>query len=444
MIAALPGLPTLLGDDHEALKLNLVDYLTDIAAWSDGDVPESGALTALIEALLVDLDENITAIVNKQGDHTYVKAKDKIDQLLKLQTKFSLAVRTKCELEKLSDALIKQATFISTKIREKVQALLDTLQAPMNNIYRQIQGEYAAPIRLELPAEDDANQQRLNLVIDFAANRMAVQPSGYLSDSQIHSVALALRMTAIKQFNKAAPIMALDDIVTSYDADHRRAIASLIATEFSSCQTIVVSHDERFFIYLKDQLEAKYWQFMRIVNFDPQIGPLFADHKVTDDMIEARWGAGVTAANEIRQAEEEWLLRICREFAVSIRIRPLERPYSYDRSELASAIAGFVNEKGLKPKLVAGVNNGFLMSLQKGEIENFGSHFSDAPYGDGSIGDEKARWAEFKEFQNQFVCPRCERRKFKRPHGLAKPICAYRNCEAQFEFVAADAAEEET
>lgn len=54
---------------------------------------------------------------------------------------------------------------------------------------------------------------------------------GYLSDSQIHSVALALRMAAIQQFNVGAPIIALDDIVTSYDADHRRRITVLqIAT----------------------------------------------------------------------------------------------------------------------------------------------------------------------------------------------------------------------
>ena len=42
----------------------------------------------------------------------------------------------------------------------------------MNDIYRAIQGEGAIPIRLELPPEDDTfNQQRLNLLVDFAANR---------------------------------------------------------------------------------------------------------------------------------------------------------------------------------------------------------------------------------------------------------------------------------
>jgi hypothetical protein len=132
-------------------------------------------------------------------------------------------------------------------------------------------------------------------------------------------------------------------------------------------------------------------------------------------MIEERWAVGQSAANEMRQAEEEWLLGICRNFSVNIRIRPLEKPYSYERSELAAALASMLKESNLTPALVAGVNNRFLNSLAKGEIENFGSHFQDGPYGNGSTGDEKARWAEFKTFRNQFTCKKCKRTKFKRP-----------------------------
>ena len=304
----------------------------------------------------------------------------------------------------------------------------------MNEIYPLIQGAGATRIRLELPAEDDTNQQRLNLLIDFAKNRPGVQPAGYLSDSQIHSVALALRMAAIKLFNIGAPVIALDDIVTSYDADHRRTIASLIATSFSDCQILITTHDERFFNYLKDQLEVKAWHFARIIGVDPAYGPRFADHKISDEMIKARWANGQLAANEMRQAEEEWLLDICRDFGASVRIRPLERAYSYERSELASALAGLLKAIKLVPALVAGVNNRFLDSLVKGEIENFGSHFQDGPYGDGSIGDETARWGEFKAFRSQFTCKRCKRSKFKRPFVLNKPVCAHDGCEAQFEF----------
>ena len=434
LVAALPGLAGLLGDADGALKADLASYRATIEAWSAGDPPASAAVVTAISALLGELSAKIADIEVKQGDHTYAKATVKIDRLLELQDERQLAIRVQEELEKLSDGLTAQASMISTEIRKKVQALLDKLQTPMNDIYKLIQGAGAAPIRLELPAEDDTNQQRLNLVIDFATNRAGVQPGGYLSDSQIHSVALALRLAAIRQFNGAAPIIALDDIVTSYDADHRRTIAGLIAAMFSDCQVLVTTHDERFFNYLKDQLEAKDWHFTRIIGLDPAYGPRFADHKVSDEMIEARWADGQSAANEMRQAEEEWLLGICRDFGVSVRIRPLEKAYSYERSELASALGELLKNAKLEPQPIAGVNNRFLTSLQKGEIENFGSHFQDGPYGDGSIGDERARWEEFKAFRAQFACPKCKRTKFQRPFTLKKPICAHAGCEAQFEF----------
>jgi hypothetical protein len=434
LIAALPSLLGLLAGDEEALKVSLSAYSKEIDAWKDGAPPSSSDLVSLLSTLVCALDKSIAEIEAKQGDHTFAKAKSKIDRLLELRAERVLALRTQSELEKLSNAPTNQAGIVSGEIRMKLQALLDMIQSPMNDIYKRIQGGSAVPIRLELPAEDDTNQQRLSLVVDFAENRVGVPPGGYLSDSQIHSLALAFRLAAIKQFSGAAPLIALDDIVTSYDADHRRTIAGVIASMFGNCQILVTTHDERFFNYLKDQLEANHWQFTRIIGLDPAYGPRFADHKVTDEMISARWDAEQSAANEMRQSEEEWLLGVCRDFGVSVRIRPLEKAYSYERSELASALAGFLKGAKLDPQLIAGVNNRFLTSLQKGEIENFGSHFQDGPYGDGSIGDERARWDEFNAFRAQFACPKCARARFKRPYDFKKPVCAHDNCEAQFEF----------
>ncbi|MBB4365236.1 DNA repair exonuclease SbcCD ATPase subunit [Bradyrhizobium sp. CIR18] len=248
--------------------------------------------------------------------------------MIEIQAESELTLGTHSELVKLSDALTAQAAIISAEIRRTVQSLLDRLRAPTNEIYKVIQGTNAALVRLELPAEDNTNQQWFNLLIDFAENRNGVQPGGYLSDSQIHSLPLALWLAAVNQLNARVTIVALDDIVTSYDADHRRTIAGLIAAMFSDCQLLITTHDERFFRYLKDQLEAKTWQFTQIIGLDPAYGPRFADHKVTDEMIEARWADGQAAANEMRQAKAEWLLSIGRDFGINVRIPPLKRAYS--------------------------------------------------------------------------------------------------------------------
>ena len=137
-------------------------------------------------------------------------------------------------------------------------------------------------------------------------------------------------------------------------------------------------------------------------------------------------------ANEIRQSEEEWLLDICRDFRAKVVIRPVKRPYNYDRSELASALAAFLNGAGIKPPDVPGIANSFLASLQKGDVENFGSHFSDNPNAAGSKGDEGARWVEFKYFRDLFACPNCGSTRIVRPNPLSKPVC--KKCETSFAF----------
>jgi hypothetical protein len=86
----------------------------------------------------------------------------------------------------------------------------------------------------------------------------------------------------------------------------------------------------------------------------------------------------------------------------------------------------------MTPPKVAGVANRFLDTLQAGQVENFGSHFQDNPYGFGSIGDERTRWREFTAFRDAFRCPRCGRKRFKRPLGMDRPVCRNGGCEASF------------
>ena len=229
-------------------------------------------------------------------------------------------------------------------------------------------------------------------------------------------------------------MIVLDDVVTSYDADHRRTIAGVLSKYFADFQVIIVTHDEQFFNFMKDQLPQSRWDFKRITEVRDGFGPVFHDHRTRDEVIDNRLDSGKSAAREMRQAEEEWLLGICRDFATRITIRTIERAYQYDRSELASSLASFLKERKINPPLVPGVSNTFLSSLEKGVIENFASHFDDNPQKTESIGDERARWKEFKYFRDLFKCPSCCGRRFKRAYNQNKPVCRHKKCEAQFAF----------
>ncbi len=416
--------------DHVPLVEKFVDMLRN---QQDHQPPNSEEIRKALEKLIRHLGLKIKTIESDQGEQTYGAAAKLLETIMQILQDYEAEKLELSHLRKLATSLQEISVLINMRIREKMQELLDTLLTPINDYYKLIQGANAKPIRLVLPPEDEQNLQRLNIVIDFAKNRERVNPSGYLSDSQLHTLALAYRIAAIEKFNCKAPLFVLDDVVTSYDADYRRKIAGLI-TRLADKQVIIATHDERFYCYLQDQLKTKDWHFCRIVSFDPEHGPRFSDDKITEAMLEAKWKDGLSAGNDLRQAEEEWLLQICRDFNVFVNIRPIDKPYSYERSELAAALAKFLKSAKLVPAVTDGVSNSFLLSLQKGVIENFASHSQDGTYGSGSIGDEKQRWNEFKSFRDQFLCPKCGSARFMRPRSLHIPVCAREKCEAKFEF----------
>ena len=168
-------------------------------------------------------------------------------------------------MQKLHSELVKQANLVETAINRHNENLLSKLEYDVDVLYKKIQGirqDEPTLIRLQLAEGNAANQQQVRLVVDYAKNRKSVAPSGYLSDSQIHTVALSLRLAAIRKFNTGAPIIVLDDVVTSYDADHRKTIASALAEGFEGIQIVLVTHDEQFFNLLQDHLPAATWVFV--------------------------------------------------------------------------------------------------------------------------------------------------------------------------------------
>jgi hypothetical protein len=408
-------------------------YSLALANWSqDARLPDSLPLKLSLSSVKREMEGKIQDLQNEQGEMTYGKVMTLIENLIILKSDIDRIRAVRAETSKLHASLSVQESFISSEIKSYFQSVIDELKGCVNNLYKSIHAiDNQPPPAVTLELADD-RQPKLELLVDFAPNRSGAVPSGYLSDSQIHTLALSLRLAAIRLLNTAAPLVILDDVVTSYDADHRKAIAAMLADHFGDFQVILVTHDERFFCYLNDHLSEASWCFRRIVNIDPDFGPCFHEHRVTSDMIAEKWDNGESAANEIRQAEEEWLLNKAREFGVDVRIRDIHRAFSYERGELARAIAGFLKKTEVILPPISGHANSFLCSLQRGDVENFGSHFQDNPQAWSSIGDERTRWREFTEFCTAFVCQKCGRKRFKRPVGVKRAICYY--CETPFSF----------
>ena len=415
----------------------LASYSEALLAWNeDEEIPASSEAVRAITGVQATIASRVRKIEEQQGDNTYNNALDTVRKLLTVKVDLDRIMRTKAELKLLNGQLDLQALEINRSIVDHIQSLIGKLQSEVSTLYEEIQGSgsNAPPIHIELSNQEHMDQERAQLLIDFSENRLGVLPSGYLSDSQVHTLALALRLAAIRMFNPQIPIIVLDDVVTSYDADHRKTIAIALSKYFCDFQILLVTHDEQFFSLLKDHLPQGGWRFKRITDIREGVGPVFHDHQTSDELIQAKLDAGEPAGNDIRQAEEEWLLKICRDFRTRVDIRSIERAFHYDRSELADSLSGFLKSAGIKPPQSPSISNTFLESLKKGEVENLGSHFSDNPYKSESTGDDRARWEEFSYFRNLFKCNGCQNRRFLRPIGLDKPVCSRSKCQTPFAF----------
>lgn len=438
--AALSVLAGLLRAAQEEAAANVIQSYEDaLRPWKPSNpVPDSAPVVDVIAHLTPIIKARRDEIVASQGERTFAKALAKLDSLVEIKENILLATSIRTEREKLRASLEDAAATISHHISSQVEGMLGQLTSSLNRYYAAIQqsggGDPVPYVRLRLPEPDDKAQQRLDLLFDFAPNRKDVNPTGYLSDSQIHALALSLRLAAIRLFNKGLPMAVLDDVVTSYDADHRKCIAAMLAEHFHDVQLIIATHDELFFNFLKEHLPRGRWLYKRIAELEPDYGPKYSDHRIADEHIEEMLAKGKSAANEIRQAEEEWLLNICRAFGVDVRIRRHDRPYEYERAELAEGLGKFLRDKRLTPPRIQGHANPFIDSLRTGTVENFGSHFTDNPGAFLSVGDQKVRWDEFRRFRDAFRCPVCGKRRFHRPRGSRLPLCEGANCGASFAF----------
>jgi energy-coupling factor transporter ATP-binding protein EcfA2 len=420
---------------YDAELAGLQSYFIAVEDWKPADAqPDDAPALPLLKGLIEKVSASAKAIRERQGEATFAGAVVRINELRRIANSIRQAKLEREELRKISEALESTAQRIDKDIADHVASLLHGLRDEINCVYAKIQGSSGAAVKvgLEPPDPEAKGKLKLGLVIDFADNRKGVNPAGYLSDSQVHTIALSLRLAAIKLFNPSFPFVVLDDIVTSYDADHRKALAAVMAEKFAGFQFILVTHDERFFRYLKDHMPAGEWQFRQITEIEKDFGPRYMDHRIADEVIDTKLSKGEHAANEIRQVEEEWLLGKAREFGVSLRIRDIDKPYAYDRGEVATGIASFLKGLKIETPVLPGFNNPLWISLQAGEVENFGSHFQDNPNASGSVGDEQKRWAEFKQFRDLFKC-KCGSVRFKRPKvGVTKPLC--HKCETPLAF----------
>ena len=334
----------------------------------------------------------------------------------------------------------------STKLISEVQDTLDQIHEPMNEYYQYIQQDESQTIKTYIDLDEETGEERLNLSINFASNRKNAQPAGYLSNSQMHSFALAFRLALIKVLNPKVPILVLDDIVTSYDAQFRFRIASLLAGKFLEFQIILFTHDEQFYQMLIDKMDPKKWKYDRIVRFNREYGPIFNNYIPPVMEMNRLWKNDQSAAHIARKYQENYAKGMVKDLGIRMPILDSNTTRNYRRADLIQAIAEYLKEVGLVIPQFDGIQRDILQYFQTGKLENSLLHVNDETFGTISVGDEEERWKEFLILMELFTCSFCRHKRFatkveliknKKTKEIVKKktmICRNKSCGKAFAF----------
>jgi len=223
---------------------------------------------------------------------------------------------------------------ISEKQSQLVGEILSAISAPLAEIYSALHPDES----LDSAVVEQWGEKGLELAIEFYGQKRR-PPHGVLSESHLNSLAIAVFLAMAETFNEEIGFLILDDVVSSFDLEHRGKLAELLVERYEDWQLIILTHDRLFFE--RTRRLAPGWKTIEFTSWDFDDGPRLSSYITTDQIARARAAVDAgnvpNAATSTRRALEEALLEGCEGLGASL---PFRRGYRNDQREVQELIAG--------------------------------------------------------------------------------------------------------
>ncbi len=328
--------------------------------------------------------------LRKEAGSPYAALLVSVSKLIDVRDEWTKADAEERQLERVAEQYKMVAAAIRAEVRAHVKAIIEQLESDVRAIYAALRGNDEHVPVVDVDVSDDKKSMSVTVSL-FGVE--GVPPSGYLSDSQLNSLGLAIYLAAVRRFNAGFPFVVLDDIMSSYDASHRLNLVHVIDQYLQSHQVIVTTHDEVFFSEMKAALASNgNWHFLRLKPWMLETGVRFQDDVPPDEDIERRLRDGEPAevvAQLMMSTAERWLCeRLCDGGgAVKLKIKKdgsvapatigqLWSAAQEDFDESAKAHPSYAILRGhaiLNWPRHAGTNGKLKVSI--GELETFWKHY---------------------------------------------------------------------
>ena len=390
------------------IKEQLSEYLTQL----ETDISNMEAIKKPSE---LEIDKNV---LNKIIDFTgkkisSIKSSMGSDLILKNTSKIHLSkiayleiLKLRREKDILDSQLVSMGLAYSEFVKRQQEGLnsfLDFFSRDINDLYQFMNpGEKVNGIKF-IPLEKDDELPGITLQMQFFDNE--VKPlHKYLSESHLNCLGIAFFLISVKAFNKHSGFLILDDVISSFDSNHRTRFANLLIEKFSNYQIILLTHEKHWFEYVRNSVKGKNWIVNSIKWNDEKGTHLEEPPKNLKERIESNIkninDAGL--GNDIRKYLEFLLKQIAANLKIKVEFRFNDNNEDRMSYELLTCLFSELKKQTCDLKSRS-VNKRLLDSSFIGAKDSHDSSFVPG------MGDYKAFWADVKELENLFFCDSCNK-----------------------------------
>jgi len=334
------------------LKGKLSNYLPEIGLKVlAGKMPKSILVLDLTEkdfisnpTIETQLAELIKKVPKDAGSDIRVKVEFAQSAFIKIkELNFTKGV---LEIQKDSLGLIFNE-FVK-KQKEGLQTFLSSFSVAINEYYQFMNTDEPFENLEIVPMEED--EELKGITIQFTFNGKVVSPPiKYFSESHINCYGLSFFLASIKAFNKLNKFIVFDDVISSFDSNHRKRFADLLFEKFSDYQIILLTHETEWFMYVKELAKKKGWLIQQI-NWNKDKGT-HLEETPSDlrELIEYQIKNNIESqlGNSIRKFLEHLLKHICFNLEVKTNFRFNEINEKRMPDELINELKSIINKKKL-------------------------------------------------------------------------------------------------
>jgi hypothetical protein len=172
------------------------------------------------------------------------------------------------------------------EIAERARQTFEAISHDIQRYWKVLQpNDVITDVRLVVPEDND---KAVEVALRFHG-KVQDSPRLTLSEGQRNALGLCIFLAMANKAGSDDRPVVLDDVVISFDREHRSRVGMLLRQEFSTRQIVLLTHDREWFFELQRTLPVSQWSFRRLRPFlGPREGIMFADHGVDIAAAKAR------------------------------------------------------------------------------------------------------------------------------------------------------------